>query len=215
MVQPVVTVSASYGAGGSVVAPALAERLGWPFVDRLVTAQVSTEADEYAVRSRSGEALSVEEEAVTPPSRLLLGLARAAGVGAMMGPEAIIDTDIDLKERTETALAPLVAGGAAVVLGRASAVVLHDRPRTLHVRLDGPLEARIARGAEMEGVDRAEAERRQSRTDRARALFVRRLYHHDVLDPALYHLRLDTTVVPLDVVVDLIELLARSALDAG
>ena len=32
-----VTVSASYGAGGSVVAPALAERLGVPFVQRATT----------------------------------------------------------------------------------------------------------------------------------------------------------------------------------
>ena len=35
--MPLVTVSASYGAGGSEVAPALAERLGVRFVDRVVS----------------------------------------------------------------------------------------------------------------------------------------------------------------------------------
>ena len=34
-----ITVSASYGAGGSVVAPALAERLGLPFLQRVTTSE--------------------------------------------------------------------------------------------------------------------------------------------------------------------------------
>ncbi|HEY0540394.1 MAG TPA: cytidylate kinase family protein, partial [Actinoallomurus sp.] len=32
----VVTVSATFGAGGSVIGPAVAERLGKPFVDRAI-----------------------------------------------------------------------------------------------------------------------------------------------------------------------------------
>ena len=34
-----ITVSASYGAGGSVVAPALADRLGLPFLQRVITSE--------------------------------------------------------------------------------------------------------------------------------------------------------------------------------
>jgi cytidylate kinase len=54
MPAAVVTISASYGAGGSVVAPALAERLGWPFIDRMVTASVSSEAEDLSIRSSEG-----------------------------------------------------------------------------------------------------------------------------------------------------------------
>ena len=35
----VVTVSATYGSGGSLVAPALASHLGLPFADRLIPAR--------------------------------------------------------------------------------------------------------------------------------------------------------------------------------
>ena len=34
-----ITVSAAYGAGGSVVAPALADRLGLPFLQRVTTSE--------------------------------------------------------------------------------------------------------------------------------------------------------------------------------
>ena len=37
----VVTISATYGAGGSVVGPAVAERLGVPFVDRAIPTRVA------------------------------------------------------------------------------------------------------------------------------------------------------------------------------
>ena len=39
----IVTVSATYGSGGSVVAPQLAKRLGLPFADRLIPARGSTD----------------------------------------------------------------------------------------------------------------------------------------------------------------------------
>jgi cytidylate kinase len=40
--------------------------------------------------------------------------------------------------------------------------------------------------------------------DRARAHYVRRLYRADIDDPDLYHLHIDSTVLPLDAVADLI-----------
>jgi cytidylate kinase len=180
-----------------VVAPSLAERLGWPFIDRMVTTQVS----HSALVIRSGESLTDSEAANTPPNRFLSSLARAAGVGAMMPPDMIVDTELDLREQTEAALGPVLAGGRAVVLGRAGAAVLANRPRTLHVRLDGPVERRIVRASEMEGITTAEARSRQGETDRARNLFVRRLYHRDPEDVSLYHLRIDTTILPTSAVV--------------
>ena len=44
MFGPLVTVSATYGAGGSVIAPRLADALGLPFLDRLISADMSEEA---------------------------------------------------------------------------------------------------------------------------------------------------------------------------
>ena len=121
-----------------------------------------------------------------------------------MPPEVVVDTELDLREQTESALSPLIAGGRGVVLGRAAAVILAERPRTLHVRLDGPVERRVERAAELEGISTTEARSRQGETDRSRTLFVRRLYHRDPEDASLYHLRIDSTILSAESVVKLL-----------
>jgi cytidylate kinase len=41
-----VTISATYGAGGTVVAPVVADRLGLPLVERIVTPEVARQLRE-------------------------------------------------------------------------------------------------------------------------------------------------------------------------
>lgn len=188
-----ITVSASYGAAGSVIAPRLAEVLGLPFIDRLISADMSQH-----VAARSQEGLVEGEQESTPTGRFLSYFARAAAVGAIIGPDPQIDEDEDIRARAEKGLRGVQQGAPAVVLGRAGAAVLARRPRTFHVRLDGPVDARVAWAAPFEGLDPEAARKRQSETDRARTAFVKRLYRVDPTDAALYHLVLDTTAVGVD-----------------
>jgi cytidylate kinase len=157
----VVTVSATYGAGGSLVAPLLAERLGLPFADRLIP------ADDAAPAGPGGECLTEEERAQTSKGRFFARL-------------------------------------AAVILGRAAAIVLAGHPRSFHVRLDGPPGRRAARAMQFESIDEETAKAHLEETDRARARYVDRLYGRDATDPHLYHLILDGTVMTSADVVDVI-----------
>ena len=211
MTDPVVTISASYGAGGSVVAPRLAEHLGWPFIDRMLTAQVSAEAGTAATLSQEG----ISPDEVGPPGLLQSILSGAAGASVLAAPVPLAEGALELREHTDAALAGLLGGGSGVVLGRAGAVVLAERPQTLHVRLDGPTERRIERAASLEQIEVSAARARQVQTDRARNLFVRRLYRRDPEDPALYHLRLDTTILDLAEVVSLLGQLAHAFFPAS
>lgn len=54
-------------------------------------------------------------------------------------------------------------------------------------------------------MDADEARRRCEATDRMRSLYVRRLYGRDADDPRLYHFLIDTTVLAIDDVVDLVQ----------
>jgi cytidylate kinase len=205
--EPVVTVSATYGTGGSVVAPRLAEMLGVPFVDRLVSADMSQAA---ARGERSEEGLGEGEQESTPAGRFLSYFARAASVGVMIAPDAVLDDDETIRERAEEGLRDIAAGAPGVVLGRAGAVVLGERPRTYHVRLDGPVERRVAWAARIEQLDLDAARRRQNETDRARSLFVKRLYRVDPSEVRLYHLVLDPTVLGIDAALNVIVTAARA-----
>jgi cytidylate kinase len=192
---PLVTVSATYGAGGSVIAPRLAEEFGVPFIDRLISADFSQDA---AAELRSQEGLCEGEQEASPAGRFLSYFARAASVGAMMAPDPLLEDDDSIRTRTESALIDVKDGAPGVVLGRAGAIVLASRPRAYHVRLDGAAERRVAWAATYENLGLEAARRRQAETDKTRTMFVKRLYRVDPSNPGLYHLILDPTVLGLD-----------------
>ncbi|HEY2284825.1 MAG TPA: cytidylate kinase-like family protein, partial [Streptosporangiaceae bacterium] len=107
------------------------------------------------------------------------------------------------REQAEAIMRKALVTGA-VILGRAGGAAFRDEPGVLRVRLFGPLEARIAQAARIEDVDADTARQRLPEVDRARAQYVQRLYGVDIDDPDLYHLQIDSTVVPLDACADLI-----------
>ncbi len=206
---PLVTISATYGAGGSVIAPRLADALGLPFVDRLISADMSQDAAQRERDQRGGqsqESLGQEEPAAASAAgRFLSYFARAASVGAMMAPDTVIDDDDSIRQKTEEGLRPLAEGASAVLLGRAGAVALAGRPRAFHVRLDGPVERRLAWAISHEQLDLEAAKRRQSEADRARSQFVKRLFRADPADPRFYHLIIDPTVLGTEPTVRVLE----------
>jgi cytidylate kinase len=195
--RPVVTLAAFYGAGGPVVGPRVAERLGVPFLDRGILTAV-------AKRLRVPEEAAAEYE--EPPRRGVgryldsLGKVGISDATPMDNPE---QDEHRYRAETEEFIASAAESGG-VILGRGGQVVLRGRPGVLHVFLGGPPEARIQQAMEIEGVDRKTAERRQEANDRGRVEYVSRNYGATGLDPDLYHLRIDSTALDLDTVVDLI-----------
>jgi cytidylate kinase len=193
----VVTLSATYGAGGSQVGPMLAERLGVAFLDRAIPTAVA-------------ERLSVPlEEALAHDESLGDAIGRLSSSFALL-PElagAMVQADLlaeeDYRRETERAIREAAAEGA-VVLGRAGQLVLRDEPGALHVRLDAPPERRLRQAMVLEGVDEETAKRHLREADRAREAYVQHFYGADPRDCRLYHLTLDSTQLPLETCVELI-----------
>src|SRR5580693_9146758 len=200
-----ITVSASYGTGGSVVAPALARRLGLPFLQRVTTSE-----GHVAEPGPCDEQLSMDEAKTTPVHRLLAHFTQAMPAGPTQSPPSTHHQDRHLRGHGEAGIHRLLAaGGGGVILGRAAAVVL-GKDRGFHVRLDGPPGRRVAQGAVVEGISEEEARARLRAADKARTAYVRRLYRCDPADASLYHLVIDSTAMPLDAVVELILTAARA-----
>jgi len=161
----VVTISATFGAGGSTVGPAVAERLGLPFIDRAVPATVAAE-----IGCTLEEALAHDGRTESGIGRILAGAARLPNV-SLAGmdiylPDRTILPEEEFVTRTEQVIKRTVEVDGGVVLGRAGAVVLADRPHTLHVRLDGPRERRLAGSREARYLSGERAEGEASREDR-------------------------------------------------
>lgn len=200
-----VTLSATYGAGGSEVGPALALRLKVPFVDRLIPAQVAA-----GLGVKNAEASAHDELSPGMLARLLTNLApigQAFGTPGTLPPGV---SDRDFLEMTGQVIRERAATGRGVILGRAGAVVLSGDARALHVRLDGAREARVLQAMRIQHIDSPTAERRLAETDRARHAYVRHFHHADARDPALYHLVVDSTAIDLGACVELIALAAEN-----
>ena len=203
----VVTISSSYGAGGSVVAPDVAARLGLPFVDRAVppSAIQAIECEEGLAPDERGDSLL---------QRLVTSAARMPALIGVTMPEPSFDISDEerFKAENEAGMRNLLETTGGVIRGRGGAAFLGRDPRCFHVRLDGPVESRIRQAMRIEGIDEETATRRQAQTDQARSLYIHRFYERDVHDPTMYHLILDSTVVPLPVGADLIAQAARATL---
>jgi cytidylate kinase len=196
---PIVTISASYGAGGAEVGPAVAERLGLVFHDRAIPAQVA---------GRLGVPLA---EAEANDERVARGLWRiVASLGTMPDPVGGVvpmpgqPDERAFRQQTERVVREIAEGPGGVVLGRAAALVVGDRPGALHVRLDGPLERRLEAAVARSGRPREEVRRELEANDAAREGYVRHFYRCDPAAARSYHLVVDSTALPLETVVDLV-----------
>jgi cytidylate kinase len=196
-----VTISAAYGAGGSRVAPALAERLGVPFLGRPPVPELFEDAEEDACQEGGGTRGGLLSR--------LTSMAVAWGTPAGLTAEELLP-DQARRHELEAEIRAFAERGDGVILGRGAVVVLHDDPRALHVLLDGTVEARTRQAMALEGIDQATAERRIARVDRFRRAYLEDLYGVAVREPGVFHLVLDSTAIALDDCVELVAAAARA-----
>ena len=208
-----VTIAATYGAGGSLIGPAVAKRLDLPFVDRAIPVGLAEK-----MHDPLHAALADDSESSGTVGRLLNSALGFTGLfaGVPLGDEQLgIVPDV---AQTERAIRDLASGGGAVILGRAGVFVLKGFPGVLHVRLDGDVEARCQAAMVRDNLDHKSAAQKQHATDQARRSYVTHFYPRAGAweDARHYHLVLDSTAISIDTCVDLItraakDLFSRSA----
>jgi len=212
-----VTIAATYGAGGSVIAPAVARRLDVPFIDRAIPVSLAEEIHEPLEA-----ALADDADHTSRVARLLDRVLATSGlfVGVTASPEQ--RGALPEIARTEETLRRLCDSTGAVILGRAAVFALKGVPGVLHVRLDGDVEARRRAAAARYGIDMAAAARAQQHTDRARLAYVQHFYPRagSWNDARHYHVTLDSTTLSHDLCIEIIvesaeELFRRSASSTG
>ena len=183
-VPPIVTVFGQRGSGASEIAPALAEKLGVPYVEQRFSSKTLSQVDRNTLISDSAfsrwmRSVSVDND--------------AAGIAA--------DREI-AANNTAYVLEAVDNGG--VLLGRNGAIVLRHVVGALHVRLVAPLGKRVARVMFKTGLGAAEAEEQCHAEDRLRAEMARALYQWDPNTDESYDLVLNTSSVTYDQIVDII-----------
>ncbi len=201
-----ITISRKYMAGSSEVAAQVADVLGWRVVDNAFIDLVA---------ERAG---MPPEEVARHEERTPSFLDRLSRTTALAFPElfatpiASVDDfeEAKLVKITRVICAELANEGRMVLVGRAAAAVLADRPDALHVQLVGDREERVGRAMEHLGVERAAAEAAVDEIDGNRERYHREYYGRVWLDATNYDLTLNTTKLGFDGAAEIICARARA-----
>lgn len=194
--MPVITIGRMYGAGGETIGSIVADRLGAELVDSKIFVEVA--------RRLELPPDEVERHEEVPGSFLnrVLQALGTASIEFAAPPEATawappyndptLDTRKAVLRITQELIREAARTGNAVIVGRGAAYLLRDHSRALHVFLRGSERDRIAVLRETFGHGEEEARRRIKHVDANRRAYIRQVYNHDWLDPAHYHLVVDT-----------------------
>jgi cytidylate kinase len=186
----VVCISATDGAQGEDVAPAVARELGFRLVDEEIIRTAAQEAGVDAshvaeVEKRRSLAIRLLDSLGTSTS--LSTLAMAGYVPEMEGPN-----ESDLRGLIRTAIEELAQRGEAVIVAHAASMALGDRADVLKVMLTASRSARERTVAEQRGLDEKAARKEVERGDANRADYLKRFYGISHESPADYDLVLNT-----------------------
>lgn len=198
--RTVVTISRQLGCGGAQVGQFLAARLGFRYADREILRLAAR-----ALTTREEDISWREERPSTFWEKLTLPFAYGSPDAPYIPPPMRIITDDELFTAESGVIRDLAAECDCVVVGRGGAQILRDHPNAIHVLLHAPEAARVRRVMEVYSVaDVGEALRTVRQADSERQAFHQRLGHMDWLGARNYHISLDTSVISIDQVVDLL-----------
>jgi cytidylate kinase len=186
----VITITRQYGAGGSLVARLVAERLGWTVIDNEFVGEVAKRAGVPA------------EEVAAREERAPSLMERLASTLAISSPEMFVPGDLvaepdeeALIRITERVIAEAAAHGRVVLVGRGATAYLgaaREEGAAVHAYVVAPRDVRIQTVVIRLAVDAAEAAKTVDEIDAARERYLERYYRRRRDDAANYHVVVNT-----------------------
>jgi cytidylate kinase len=103
-----------------------------------------------------------------------------------------------LVRQTADTILRLVELGNVIVIGRGATILTAKFDHVFHVRLVGSLEKRVAHIQEFHRLSKEAALELIRREDRGRQRYLKKHFKADIDDPLLYHLTINTDLVPYE-----------------
>lgn len=186
-IHPCVVISREAGAGGSEVARQVGQKLGWQVLDKEL---LNYMADHYKLPK---DMLEFVDETTSNWLHEVFG--------------KWLDRHLVSQSEYVRHLGRMVLMAArhasSVFVGRGVQLLL-PREKRLSVRTVAPLSQRVARVMQQRQLDHDEAKKYITDVDEGRSDFVQRYFHHDVRDPYLYDLIINTESIEPEAAAELI-----------
>ncbi|MDX2167246.1 MAG: cytidylate kinase-like family protein [Deltaproteobacteria bacterium] len=195
----VVCISRTTAAGGEDVGQAVAQGLGFRYVDEQIIRRAAQHAQVdpgLVAKAKQHQPLMQRLLEKLPRGAEVAGVvAAAAGVPAAAGQAAGRTDTADLRALIQAAIHEVAALGDAVIVAHAASLALANTAGVLRVLVTASAETRVRRVAELERLIRAEAERRIASSDRERQEYFQRFYKLPEETATHYDLVINTDVL--------------------
>lgn len=206
MATRIVTISHAWGAGGESVGRAVADRLGFRYVNEEV---ITIVADKHGLEAavvadaerRRGFLERIANDLAAP-------LMNSTG-GILVSDAHELGRRDDMRNLIVEAIRDIAERGNAVIVAHAASIPLAGRDDLLRVLITASDDTRLQRLAEGTGGDRASAKKFMAESDAARADYFARFYHIERELPTYYDLTLNMDALDVDEAVDIIVMAAR------
>ena len=214
--MPVITINGTIGSGTFEIGQNVAELLELNYVDRMVLAEaarrvgspvgalVEKEQRVFRFRERLGRFLQtmLERSAISgvsgePYFGRGIEMLPAETYTELAGDSSAQSVnDQAFIEATTSVIQDLAGNGNVVIIGRGSNMILSDLPGVFNVSLVAPIESRVENIMRREELSREEAAAYVENLEQARVTFFRKFFKVNANDPNLYHMVLNTGLLP-------------------
>ena len=186
----IVTIGRTFGSGGSEIGKKVAEKLEIPFYDK--------ELLEIQARQSTTNLEKLEKYDEKRASGFLYSMAFNPYTGDAM------PLDMVLQDIQTRAIEAVAAHGSCVIIGRRANKILRPNYDTLDVFVSAPIEKRIARISEKDGLSEKESRDKIQKMDRTRRAYFNSYGDGDWGEAANYHLCIDSGDLGIDNAVEMI-----------
>ena len=223
----IITIGGLTGSGGRHIGKAVAETLGFDYIDRLILSDAAKQIGStvQAMQEKEDRSVSVIQN-ISSLAQRILERSAMSGVGGdpHFGPGAaafLINEYADFPKATilkgshmedkdyidglSSVIVDIAKLDNAVIVGRGAAAILKDDESVLKIGLTSAIEDRIGRISKRDDIDEADAKRIVNEKDSARSEFYKTFFDFDgPEDPKQFHLSINTTLIKLDSAISMI-----------
>ena len=195
----IITIGRQFGCGGKRIAEALGNKLGIPVYDH-----------ELIIKAAQESGFSAEFFERSDEKKRFFSLTSIFAGSYDSATENYMSDKGLFKIQCET-IQSIANQGSAIIVGRCSDYVLRDRENTLNVFLTSPLEDRVKRVSETEGVDLVKAEEIVEKQDKNRAEYYNYYTFGNWGVASNYDLCIDSSIAGIEGTADIIIEFAKIA----
>ena len=195
----VITINREIGSGGHTVGAKLAAKLGVPYYDKVV---IKGLMDKYKLSAEEIESMKGRKQDWWSEFK------RVVGIGAGLTNSVIDEPDLfyvgDMFKTEKDMLKGIAESESCVIAGRSGFFVFQDHPNHLSIFITAPLEQRIQRLVEKQGLSAEEAAKTVEKIDKARENYVQKFTATTRYDTRNYDLVINMKGKTEDEIADLI-----------